>query len=86
VPCIGCRPDPAAPNTMIYAGQRRYLAAQAGHQLAGSDGFEGLTPVQILIVLPLDHQASRQPGRVPGAPARLVGLTVLRHEQPGLTV
>jgi hypothetical protein len=29
VPCIGHRPDPAQPRTMIYDGQRRLLAAQA---------------------------------------------------------
>ena len=40
---------------VLYAGQRRLLAAQASHQLAGSDGFEGLEPVRSLIVLLLDH-------------------------------
>jgi hypothetical protein len=40
---------------ILYAGQRRLLAAHASHELAGSDGFEDLTPVQSLIVLLLDH-------------------------------
>jgi hypothetical protein len=55
VPCIGFRPDPAEPLVVLYAGQRRLLAARASHQLAGSEGFEGLTPVRSLIVLLLDH-------------------------------
>ena len=29
VPCIGHRPDPSQPRTVIYDGQRRLLAAQA---------------------------------------------------------
>ena len=56
VPCIGRRPDPSHPRTVIYDGQRRLLAAQASAQLAGSDGYEGLAPVQSLIVLLLDHE------------------------------
>ena len=56
VPCIGHRPDPAQPRTMIYDGQRRLLAAQASGELAGSDGYQGLAPVQTLIVLLLDHE------------------------------
>jgi hypothetical protein len=55
VPCIGHRADDAA-AVLIYDGQRRLLAARASHQLAGADGFEGLQPVQSLIVLLLDHQ------------------------------
>src|SRR4051794_2244734 len=55
VPCIGHQPDPTQPQVVIYAGQRRLLAAQASHQLAGQDGLEGLTPVHSLIVLLLDH-------------------------------
>ncbi len=43
---------------MIYDGQRRLLAAQASAQLAGVDGYDGLTPVQSLIVLLLDHEPS----------------------------
>ena len=54
VPCIGHRADPAAP-VLIYDGQRRLLAARASHKLAGGEGFEGLQPVQSLIVLLLDH-------------------------------
>ena len=27
---------------MIYDGQRRLLAAQASHELAGAEGYEGL--------------------------------------------
>ncbi len=56
VPCIGHRPDPSHPRTVIYDGQRRLLAAQAGGELAGADGREGLAPVQSLIVLLLDHE------------------------------
>jgi hypothetical protein len=58
VPCIGHRPDPAQPTTVIYDGQRRLLAAQASAELAGAEGYEGLAPVQSLIVLLLD----REPG------------------------
>jgi hypothetical protein len=56
VPCIGHRPDPSQPRTVIYDGQRRLLAAQASVQLAGEDGYEDLTPVRDLIVLLLDHE------------------------------
>ncbi len=56
VPCIGHRPDPSQPRTVIYDGQRRLLAAQASVQLAGTEGYEDLTPVQSLIVLLLDHE------------------------------
>jgi hypothetical protein len=56
VPCIGHRPDPNQPRTVIYDGQRRLLAAQASPQLAGGEGYEGLTPVRSLIVLLLDHE------------------------------
>jgi hypothetical protein len=55
VPCIGHRPDPGEPRTVIYDGQRRLLAAQASAELAGADGYEGLAPVKSLIVLLLDH-------------------------------
>ena len=58
VPCIGHRPGPAEPRTVIYDGQRRLLAAQASRELAGADGYEGLAPVQSLIVLLLDHGPS----------------------------
>ena len=56
VPCIGHRPDPGHPRTVIYDGQRRLLAAIASVKLAGADGYEGLAPVQSLIVLLLDHE------------------------------
>ena len=54
VPCIGHRTAPPAP-IVLYDGQRRLLAANASHQLAGGTGFEGLEPVRSLIVLLLDH-------------------------------
>ena len=56
VPCIGYRPDPSQPRTVIYDGQRRLLAAQASAELAGTNGYEDLTPVQSLIILLLDHE------------------------------
>ena len=56
VPCIGHRPDPSQPRTVIYDGQRRLLAAHASAQLADTPGYEDLAPVQSLIVLLLDHQ------------------------------
>ena len=37
VPCVGWRPDPREPRVLLYDGQRRYLAAQASHGLAGSE-------------------------------------------------
>src|ERR1019366_3451886 len=54
--CIGHRPDSSEPQTVIYDGQRRLLAAQASAELAGAEGYEGLAPVQSLIVLLLDHE------------------------------
>lgn len=57
IPCIGHRPDPEGP-VLLYDGQRRYLAATASHELAGSDEFEALKPVRSLIVLLLDHEPS----------------------------
>jgi hypothetical protein len=56
IPCIGHRPDPDQPTVLLYDGQRRLLAANASHELAGTDGFEGLAPVRTLIVLLLDHE------------------------------
>ena len=56
IPCIGHRPDPDQPTVLLYDGQRRLLAAKASHELAGTDGFEGLAPVRTLIVLLLDHE------------------------------
>ncbi len=57
IPCIGHRPSPDGP-VLIYDGQRRYLAATASHELAGRDGYEGLSPIRSLIVLLLDHGPS----------------------------
>jgi hypothetical protein len=61
VPCIGWRPDPGRADVLLYDGQRRYLAAQASHGLAGSEYMEGLAePVRSLIVLLLDHAPSAE--------------------------
>jgi len=61
VPCIGWRPDPNEPRVLLYDGQRRYLAAQSSHGLAGSEYMEGLAePVRGLIVLLLDHAPHRR--------------------------
>jgi hypothetical protein len=56
VPYIGHRPDLGHPLTVIYDGQRRLLAAIASAKLAGAEGYEGLAPVQSLIVLLVDHE------------------------------
>jgi hypothetical protein len=55
IPCIGHRPATEGP-VLIYDGQRRYLAAKASHELAGSEGYEGLNPIRSLVVLLLDHE------------------------------
>ena len=57
IPCIGHRPSTDGP-VLIYDGQRRYLAANASHELADSKGYEGLQPIRSLIVLLLDHEPS----------------------------
>jgi hypothetical protein len=57
IPCIGHRPNPEGP-VLLYDGQRRYLAAKASHELAGSEECEALQPVRSLIVLLLDHEPS----------------------------
>jgi ParB-like chromosome segregation protein Spo0J len=57
IPCIGHRPNDDG-QVLVYDGQRRYLAAKASHELAGSEGFEALHPVRTLIVLLLDHEPS----------------------------
>jgi ParB/Sulfiredoxin domain len=56
VPLIGHQADhrPA----VIYDGQRRLLAARLSRELAGTEGYEHLQPVQSLIVLLLDHKPS----------------------------
>jgi hypothetical protein len=43
---------------LLYDGQRRYLAAKASRDLAGSEGYEGLNPIRSLIVLLLDQAPS----------------------------
>jgi hypothetical protein len=58
IPCIGRRPNGDKPRVVLFDGRRLLLAAQASHQLAGTDGFEGLSPVRSLIVLLLDHDPS----------------------------
>ena len=59
VPCIGHRPDPSQPRTVIYDGQRRLLAAQASARARRQPtATRDLTPVQSLIVLLLDHEPS----------------------------
>ena len=59
VPCIGWRPNPDQPKVILCDGQRRYLAAQASHGLAGSEYMEGLAEqIRSLIVLLLDHAPS----------------------------
>ena len=60
IPCIGHRPSADSP-VLIYDGQRRYLAATASHELAGTDGYEGLQPILSLIVLLLDHEPGSGP-------------------------
>ncbi len=56
-PCIGHRPSRTGP-VIIYDGQRRLLAARRSHELASTSQFEGLEPVQSLIVLLLLHAPS----------------------------
>ena len=57
VPCIGHRPSRTGP-VILYAGQRRLLAARRSHELCGSESFEDLQPVRSLIVLLLPHAPS----------------------------
>jgi hypothetical protein len=40
---------------VVYAGQRRFLAAQRSPELAGTEGFEGLKPLGTLLVRLLDY-------------------------------
>jgi ParB-like nuclease domain len=53
VPCIAW---PNAGRTLIYDGQRRFLAARASADLAGTDGYESLKALRSLVVLLLDHE------------------------------
>jgi hypothetical protein len=43
-------------KVIVYAGQRRFLAAKRSPELAGTDGYEGLRPVVVLRVKLLDHE------------------------------
>src|SRR3954451_4771870 len=52
VPCIGHRPS--GQKVVLYAGQRRLLAARASHDLAR----DGLKAVRSLIVVLVDHTPS----------------------------
>jgi len=54
VPCIGHRPTQNGERVVLYAGQRRLLAARRSHTLAE----DGLGPVRTLLVLLLDHAPS----------------------------
>ena len=50
VPCIGRRPAHDPTRVVLYAGQRRLLAARLSHRL------DDISPIRSLIVLLLDHQ------------------------------
>jgi hypothetical protein len=52
-PAIGRRV--ADGKVIVYAGQRRFRAAELSHELAGTDGYDGLSPVNCLIVMLLDY-------------------------------
>lgn len=54
IPCIGRRT--AKDRVVIYDGQRRKLAAEQSHDLAGTDGHEDLAPIQALTVMLLDAE------------------------------
>jgi ParB-like nuclease domain len=56
-PAIGRRVSDT--EVIVYAGQRRYLAAKRSPELAGSDGYEGLRPVVVLRVKLLDHTPTK---------------------------
>ena len=73
VPCIGHRPDPDEPTVVLYAGQRRLLAARASHELAGTPGFDGLAPVaqpDRAAARPRARRGRDPPHPGPGEPAR----------------
>jgi len=61
VPCIGRRDNQ---RVILYDGQRRLAAARASRELAASEGYEGLRPLQSLIVLLVDHEPSADEIRV----------------------
>src|SRR4051794_23533805 len=52
VPCTGHRPAHDRARVVLYAGQRRLLAARLSHTL------QHITPIRSLIVLLLDHEPS----------------------------
>jgi hypothetical protein len=56
IPAIGRRVSDD--RVLLYAGQRRLRAAHLSQQLAGSDGYEHLTPLAGLIVLLVDYEPS----------------------------
>jgi hypothetical protein len=53
---IGRRTSPT--EVVLYAGQRRFLAAKRSPELAGTEDYEGLKPVVVLRVKLLDHVPS----------------------------
>lgn len=54
IPGLGYRVDEQTVH--LYDGQRRKLAAERSHELAGQAGYEGLSAVTRLIVLLFDHE------------------------------
>ncbi|MGH8735048.1 MAG: ParB/RepB/Spo0J family partition protein, partial [Burkholderiales bacterium] len=56
IPAIGRSVAPD--RVLLYAGQRRLRAAQLSTELAGTEGYEGLTPIVCLIVLLVDYEPS----------------------------
>jgi len=54
VPAIGRRVAPG--RVLLYAGQRRLLAAKRTHDIAGTNGCESVNRVACLIVLMLDYE------------------------------
>ncbi|MGO9819530.1 MAG: hypothetical protein ACLPTJ_02615 [Solirubrobacteraceae bacterium] len=82
VACIGHRPDPSQPRTVIYDGQRRLLAAHASAQLAGTAGYEDLAPVKSLIVLLLDHEpGADEIGRIQAQANQREGLSLADQQE-----
>ena len=57
IPCIGHRPTPTGPCSSTTASAAT-SPRKASHELAGSEGYEGLQPIRSLIVLLLDHEPS----------------------------